>query len=252
MSKGRRLLAIIVLLVALSQLFSCRKVDDMHPGGPSDNIKICNIQTINFKYQGSDITATFYYNKYGNPDSVNFTRVGTGNPNIVIRYDAQQRMTDFIQPYTNGLFERWQKFSYDAGNRIVSEKFFAFGLYNGSEPTSYFSSGTTKYEYDVYGRITKAVSQEGSLPESSQEFKYDASGNLVKPGVAYDNRINLHRTNKIWQFIDRDYSRNNPFTATTYNLLGLPVSIPGEQTPPPTFLRRPITAAVIHYLCDAE
>jgi len=39
----------------------------------------------------------------------------------------------------------------------------------------------------------------------------------------------MHRTHPIWQFIDRDFSINNPFQAVAYNSHGLPVAI---QSPP--------------------
>jgi hypothetical protein len=32
----------------------------------------------------------------------------------------------------------------------------------------------------------------------------------------YDNKINVHRTNKLWMFLDKDYSVNNPIDNGTY------------------------------------
>jgi hypothetical protein len=43
--------------------------------------------------------------------------------------------------------------------------------------------------------------------------------------VSYDNKINPRRTNKIWMFVDKDYSANNPIPGpTAYNELGLPLN----------------------------
>jgi hypothetical protein len=50
--------------------------------------------------------------------------------------------------------------------------------------------------------------------------------------------LNIHRTNTIWMFIDRDYSINNPVDngSDTYNSVGLPISISTNNTSvPPGF-----------------
>ena len=44
-------------------------------------------------------------------------------------------------------------------------------------------------------------------------------------GVVYDNKMNINRTNDIWQFLSRDYSVNNPFTAAAYNTARFPTTI---------------------------
>jgi len=61
-------------------------------------------------------------------------------------------------------------------------------------------------------------------------YSYNADGNLA--GHDYDDKINYHRTNRVWMFIDRDYSVNNPVIATyEYNDFGLPTRIvPFEGT----------------------
>ena len=249
MRNVQRLVALFVFVAAVSQIASCRKIHEEILENPTADIKVCNIQSIYFNANRRDTDAKFYYNRYGNPDSVIFSRVGTGNPNIIVRYDDRQRMTDLIQPYNNLAFERWQKFSYDSQDRIISETFYGFGFWD-EEPTRYFSSGTVNYEYDAYGRISKAVTNFVGSPEITQQFEYDARGNLARPGVTYDNKINLHRTNKIWMFIDRDYSLNNPFSASDYNTFALPVEIGELETGYPMFLGRPISESMIRYLCD--
>lgn len=40
--------------------------------------------------------------------------------------------------------------------------------------------------------------------------------------MTYDDKINLNLTNKVWMFLNRSYSPHNPFTATSYNVYGLP------------------------------
>ena len=74
----------------------------------------------------------------------------------------------------------------------------------------------------------------------SYELSYDRNGNLVRPGVTYDDKINIYRTNRVWQFINGDYSRNNPVTGggfysfpvtpAAYNGAGLPTRFLGPST----------------------
>jgi hypothetical protein len=46
-------------------------------------------------------------------------------------------------------------------------------------------------------------------------------------GAIYDNQPNLHLTNEIWMFIDREYSLHNPIDneSYTYNSTGYPTTI---------------------------
>lgn len=68
-----------------------------------------------------------------------------------------------------------------------------------------------------------------------------------------DNKVNIRRTNAVWILLDRDYSRNNPFTAEAYNSFGLPQktgSIPSLLiSRPPVFN---ISEATINYMCDSK
>jgi len=63
-------------------------------------------------------------------------------------------------------------------------------------------------------------------------LKYDANGNLPIPdwtGV-YDDKVNILRTNKVWQFVNINYSQNNLLIndgafPTRYNEYGLPLNL---------------------------
>jgi hypothetical protein len=101
-----------------------------------------------------------------------------------------------------------------------------------------------QYTYDAKGRITQIKSQTYTLT-----YNYDANGNLVLPNVVYDNKISFRRTNKLWMLLDRDYSENNPFTATTYNDKDLPTIIPNKYT---SFMHRGLNLAAIDYSCNTK
>ncbi len=97
------------------------------------------------------------------------------------------------------------------------------------------NAGLTTYTYDATCRVIKTTTigiggpEDGFVPLVN-EYSYDINGNLVLPGITYDNKVNIHRTNKVFMFVDRDYSMNNPFTAPAYNGYGLPQTV-GTPTP---------------------
>ncbi len=99
---------------------------------------------------------------------------------------------------------------------------------------------TDRYEYDQENRIVKVTQTFNDASVVSILYTYNEAGNLAKRYTAfsaspdlnyttvfgpYDNKVNMHRTHPIWQFIDQDYSHNNPFTADAYNAQVLPLKI---------------------------
>lgn len=160
---------------------------------------------------------SFYYNSLGNPDSITHPNVSTGYPNRQFRYDLLGRLTDYIGPYTNGSFEFWKRFYYDAGGKIVRDTTYIFGTM-GADPTNYFLKRLNEYQYDAQGRISQVSETwlDYGWPPIVTNYTYDTDGNLVRPGVTYDKETNAHRIHPIWQFLARDYSVNNPFIASTY------------------------------------
>ncbi|MBS1660082.1 MAG: hypothetical protein JST68_03425 [Bacteroidetes bacterium] len=63
-----------------------------------------------------------------------------------------------------------------------------------------------------------------SLPSSfDTAYSYDVHGNTV--GIGHDNKVNFNRTSRVLQFINQDYSVNNPAAVYTYNKNGLPTTV---------------------------
>lgn len=259
MKKTRLYIRLLVLAAILLQVTACKKIEKALLKDPCSDIRFCNIKS--FSYPGFGTTyqpnvATFTYDAFGNPLTVNNTVVGTGNPNLVFRYDAAHRLTDFIRPYSNGDFETWSKYIYNASGRIAFDTTYVFGTVTPTGPKNYLEARLTSYTYDNTCRVirTSYIVTEGEnvgTPPIVQTFAYDASGNLIRPGITYDNKVNIHRTNKIFMFVDRDYSMNNPFTAPAYNSYGLPRQV-GMPTPGPSvyFLLRQVDKAKFVYECD--
>lgn len=248
----KRIYQLLILCIAasgLAQLQSCKKHVDCKE---IEDLNICSIKRVIIIRSGYNDTALFSYNAYGNPIKISVTNVGTGNPNYVFKYDASNRLSQYIGVYNNGFTENWVKYTYGAGGRVVVDTTFTFGAYNGGTfPTGYWGHRIHRYTYDALGRISKIVT-ETILPTPSTGttvFTYNADGNLVRPSTTYDDKVNFRRTNSIWQLIDKDYSRNNPLTAISYNPY-LPLSFRSAFTFQHNFLSFPINQSDFSYNCD--
>lgn len=234
----------IAYLLLFVQLFGCRKSfreDKQLQNAESLQtaksarapIPTCLIEKITYR-SGVDSPqiAKFSYNERANPVRVEFNQTGTGRPHLFFTYDKEQRLTDYFAPYQtepNGAYEFWYHYQYDpAGERILIDTQYVFGTIVDGVPQpnpAYKSAGN--YEYDYKGRVSKVkrtvMSQGGPpFPVYVDTYQYDTTGNLLGFGP-YDYRTNMHQANKVWQFIDRNYSVNNPTTAGKYNKMGYPL-----------------------------
>jgi hypothetical protein len=235
---SKKMIAGIAVAFLFVSLVACHKfvdIDDLwHKHNPD-----CRIEEIVYVSPSAPDTlqAKFSYNHKGNPTSVLFNDVGTGRPNFVFRYNHKGQLTDFIGPYTNNHYEIWFHYELDAKGRAISDSFYVFGSYIAGQPLpdATIRSGAV-YEYDDYDRVKKVTrTYAGGTPfTETDEYLYNMAGNLdihntyfngIFTGTetfTYDNKVHLRRTNRIWMFIDRDYSKNNSRTATQYNSSGLP------------------------------
>lgn len=227
MKKHTKLLFACITLTGV--FTSCYKVHDPRNPFDADNTYDgCRVkQTTNQSTDESTvITHNFSYNSNNDPISVTSPQVSTGNPNLVFKYDDKCRLVEYSGLYTNGLFEFVHKYGY-THNRITVDTQYVFGNY--ATLSDYFG---LRYKYIRYDHLDRVVqdSEVFVLPGPMTNvinFSYDVNGNLIN-GKVYDAKLNPHRTNKVWMFVDRDYSVNNPVAAATYNTSGLPTSF----TPP--------------------
>lgn len=235
---------------------------------PGNTVDYCSIQSLTFVNGYNSLsgyeqdTVTFVYDALGRPIRGNRPINTDEPPGYLFRYDDQGRLQDFIGTYQNGAAEFWTRYFYDDGNRTVRDTTYTLAAQYVSWPPVYygFEEPAVKH-YDQSGRI---VSKTGSINEmingvdsavivSTQNFAYDRQGN-VEGGGDYDNKINIHRTNWVWQFIDDQYSTNNPYQAQQYNDYGLPTEInyivvnsPGVSV----LFNLNYPQSVVHYSCDA-
>jgi hypothetical protein len=175
---------------------------------------------------GND-TAIFTYNALGNPVSI-IHPTGFGD-NLFFKYDNANRLTDFkaMYPSVDG-GDEWHRYTYDPHNttRIIADTTYMDFLSDNGAITSYDFIKLTTFTYDTQDRISKTTeSVPGDITATT--YTYDSHGNLEGSGTVYDNKINVHRTNKIWMFLDKDYSVNNQIDngTYTYNPNSLPVSM---------------------------
>ena len=227
-------------------LCGCEKIRDYVEEHPSAEMRLCMIKSISVVDQfGRADSFTFTYNEQGNPVSIIRPVAGTGFPNYIFKYDTWQRLTDFIGMYTSGnAAEFWHKYFYDNKGRIVIDSVYTLCVLSNDSIASYYWSYRILYDYDSQNRIIRAVGE----PYQDQ-FSYGADGN--RAGGIYDQKVHFRRTNKIWMFLDKDYSRNNPFTAVSYNAYALPTEVNlSYKTGQFTFLGNPpFASAKIVYSC---
>jgi hypothetical protein len=229
-------------------------------GLPSQTLvgDLCAIRSLSFSYgSGTNDTITFLYDALGRPVNSIRADVGTGSPRYVFRYDSVGRLQDFIGAYGDtGDYpgEFWTRYTYSEGNRTVWDTTYIFPEGSTWPPATYADFRSTLAKYDDEGRVIQTTTY---IPPANQfdttavygeSFVYDAKGDVE--GFTYDDKINLHRTNKVWQFIDFQYSANNPTKIDAYNALGLPVKInftPGGGT---VMLGLAFANTVISYDCE--
>lgn len=245
-----------LLAFALPVLTGCYKVIDYashHPGG---EVKICRIEKIVFN-NDDNATATFSYNANNDPVSIRQDNTVLSLPlDYYFRYDAQHRVSDFMECYYHAPGAMiWHRYSYPDKRTIIDSQFNYVGLINDPEPPhSGLTSYVYKYTLDAWSRIIKSLDYFSS---SVTSYVYDDRGNLVRPGVQYDNKVNIYRTSSAFMLIRKDYSANNPLPGTqaidSYNTYYLPLhytSLNGNTTN--ELFGYYYTGASVAYSCDID
>jgi len=216
----------LTVFIILCTQSSCRKVYDYirdHPNGHESLCRITQLRLLGYAHEHD--TFNVIYNSQGNPISMLATDQVPNATNFdqYFRYDHQGRLSDYLVTFTQATGVLiWHKYSYPGTNHVTDTVInYSDAAVDGPAPIAGVGAGyyyIQDWPLDAYGRITAP---------------YDANGNKVlsRPDLTYDNKVNPYRTNKIWQFVYNDYSRNNVIKADhsftpVYNDFGLPLSIP--------------------------
>lgn len=219
----------------------------------TESIKQCSIVQIIYPVaDGTNDVLQFTYNSSGNPVTITRSRgAHTGYPNYVFKYDQKKRLTDFIGVYDgNTNAEFWHKYFYDDHDNVVLDSTYIFPRIASGYPENAFDRRATSYTYDDNNRIIKESTVSANNAPVEHTYTYDANGN--KAGSTYDGKTNINRTNKIWMFLNKDYSVNNPFNADAYNASGLPSSFSLTPENAFGFLGNAYTKAQVVYSCDDQ
>jgi hypothetical protein len=259
-SKIKSIAIVLPFAIALIAT-SCQKLFDyiQKPGNGDAVSKICQVQTINSDgpYGANYV---FNYNKRGDLESIITDKPNDGNANVFITYDNKHRAVEVLSsftptPTTPGSAWSWEKLGYNKDNQIVVDTLYgivSIGPDGAIVISNYFLS-ITQFQYDANNRVVASDDSawfRGSYSNREHyAYKYDANGNLNYTArqsrswnswgesiyndtfrvKGYDNKISIRRTDKMWMFLDRNYSMNNSLSGATYNTYGLPVFFDSQQ-----------------------
>lgn len=216
----RKIPLIPAIAAALLFISSCCKDHLL----PPNEISPYQIKTFSLVrgFDAYNDTLHFSYDKYGNPTTITRPYPGTGYPNFAFHYDKAHRLTEYIGTYPNPDVEEFiHRYFYNNAGLITLDSVYTIVELTNGQVTWYSGSYAHYIKYDREDRIISDSTTEPGI-SGTTTYAYDSRGNLID-GAAYDNKVNFHRTNLVWMFLDHNYSQNNPFTATTYNGAGLPL-----------------------------
>lgn len=211
-------------VIALAMFFAgCKKVDQELKKDPLATINDCRVSSMTYVFPYDSVQVNIEYTKWGDPARIRQTTTGTGRPDGAFLYNNKRQLTDYIGLYDDQFFEFWHQYVYDKKGQVVADTVYFWGSVVNGAPDVYYDAAVVTYEYDAVGRISHTVQTWYNQPDYPLHtyYNYDAAGNLEIPGVVYDNKACIHRTSRIWMFIDRNYSLNNGY-ATAWHDTGLP------------------------------
>lgn len=235
---------VAALLVALGmQAVSCKKsvdtpaeeltIESTANAIAVDDFSTCKLRRIQETFWGEPFTAVFTYTTGGKPYSVVYDHTADGVYNHYFTYDAQGRLKQLFRTFGDIYYDILHVYQYNSSNRIILEETYSG---NGTNNADY---SRTTFTYDSLGRIVKEsilLYKSGKAPAvaTTKGYLYDNRGNLAVKGWAssrYDyTKVSLFRTHPIFQFIHRNYSRNNASIQPKYNSRGLPLTmVPGND-----------------------
>lgn len=224
MKKISQLCTAVYFIAFFSFLTGCKKFDDIGQPYPEEQLKSCGIEEFVFTGTHRDAdTLRVSYNSAGDPTKITRTSPSTGYPNYIFKY-KNNRLSEFIGVYKNGVStEVWHKYIYGAGGLVSVDSVYTFAQIVNGKPHEAIDRYAITFNYDSRGRVIyeKWTYEDGFTYEMT--YEYGADGNRV--GASYGNKVSFRRSNKIWMFIDRDYSVNDHLNSSDFNSMMMPQSI---------------------------
>ncbi|MET0466020.1 MAG: hypothetical protein ABW007_22855 [Chitinophagaceae bacterium] len=224
MKKINQLYTAVLITTLFGVLTGCKKFDDIGQPYPEDQLRSCGIEEFIFEapHRPTD-TLSISYNSNGDPVKITRTTPTTGFPDYIFKY-KNNRLSEFIGVYKNGTStEVWHKYIYGAGGLVAIDSVYTFAQIVNGKPHEPIDRYAITFNYDSRGRIIyeKWTYEDGYIYE--QHYEYTADGNLT--GASYGNKVSFRRSNKIWMFLDRNYSVNDHLNSSDFNSLFMPKNI---------------------------
>lgn len=252
MKRNHFMRIIMMSTVLAGLLISCQKIHDYVETHPGAGIKACGISRFicNELYGTYVDTLVFSYNAACDPVRITRPDPRTGAPNFLFNY-KDGRLWEFIGVYRNGTTtENWHRYFYDAAGRVNVDSVYIFAEMINGKLCNPFMSYAITFVYDSRNRIIKQTNNYADGSTYAEEYQYDENGN--KAGGTYGHEVSFRRSNRIWMFLDRDYSVNDRTVSSDFNAFHLPGKVDLGSTSADVFLGNYFNQATINYLCDAR
>lgn len=230
---------------------SCTKFSFNEYKKNAGTLAFCNIATWTDVHGDEIRTNKFEYDSSGRPVSVTSNMNGTGNGHHFFTYDKQDRLSSYEYEFVEK-----KKFTYNNSSNVRPA---------GAEVTDVLGREFAEsYTYDDRGRIIKSersfVSspyEEDGIPDVVREYIYlddDLSsillnGEQVNPDVVYSSKPSVYATNKVWMFINQNYSKHSVDAVQSVNRIGLPAKFKSDHYQFP-FLDIETTGSSLTYACE--
>jgi len=234
------------LCIGLLQAVSCTKnldtvsndsarLETSSSAALANEFSNCKLRRIVHEHGGISgylVNGLFTYNAAGNPYSLTYgEQTGTGNPNHYFYYDKKNRLREWRQAYSpDDIVEAtWHKYGYDNNDMIIVDTMLNPGFITDEGVILSSDTIISTLTYDDQGRIIKeAIRSVKGGSTRYPTYTYDNRGNLGVLGwksSSYDYKVSIFRSHPVFQFIFRNYSRNNAAPQAKYNSRGLPLSM---------------------------
>lgn len=216
---------------------------------PGIDLRFCNIKTWTDIHGEEQRTNVFTYDEKENPISVTSNQQGTGNGHHFFTYDANQRLIKYEFEFVHT-----KEYHYDGNSRRAT----------GAKVTDALEREFSEtYTYDDKGRIIKSVRslisspfEDDEIPDEEREYIYlneDLSSILlngvqISEDAVYTNKASIYMTNKVWMFVNQNYSRHATESVDSSNRLGLPLTFDASKYSFP-FLDIEGAGSTVTYFC---
>jgi hypothetical protein len=231
----------VFVFIALIQLVSCTKTadtvrnDSVNLETSSDatlasEFSTCKLRRIYHEFEdlGSLSNGLFTYNAAGNPYTLIYTHPDQNPPDYFFYYDKKNRLTKLIRTFEEGVsageYHIEHRYGYNDSNVAIVDS-----LFSQWQSLDITLRSITHFTYDSQGRIIKETIKDLKTGTTrNPTYTYDNRGNLAVPGwksSGYDNKVSIFRAHPLFQFIHRNYSRNNALPEAKYNSKGLPLAV---------------------------